>query len=72
MAETETKHERKPIFVKCKKCGERWKVATIPMELGAFVRQTRGLAGCPNCGERKEVYMDLDAPVPSHHLPEGQ
>lgn len=50
-------YPRQAVYARCGKCNERWKVATIPMGLGAFVKQVRGAQGCPNCGERKDVFM---------------
>ncbi len=50
-------YPRQAVYARCGKCNERWKVATIPMELGAFAKQVRGMCGCPNCGERKKVFL---------------
>jgi DNA-directed RNA polymerase subunit M/transcription elongation factor TFIIS len=49
-------YPRKAMFVECRKCGERWKVATIPMECSAFSRAIKRRGDCPNCGEKKEVF----------------
>lgn len=50
-----TKDERQPIFVECRPCGERWKVATLPMSALAFAKAFTDVV-CPNCGESKELY----------------
>lgn len=48
--------QRKPMFVECRKCGERWKVATLPMGCDEFSKAIKRRADCPNCGEKKEVF----------------
>jgi len=50
-------YPKQALYARCGKCGEIWKIATIPMVVSAFVKQCRGHIGCPNCGERKEVFM---------------
>lgn len=44
---------RKPLFVECGKCGERWKIATLPLEVSQIPRTTQ----CPNCAESKRVFI---------------
>jgi hypothetical protein len=47
--------KRTPWFAECQMCGERWKVATLPMDLkdAGLLKHLR----CPNCGERKKLFM---------------
>lgn len=47
----------KSLFVECKACGERWKVATIPMDAGLLGKALKR-AACPNCaGDPKQLFM---------------
>lgn len=48
------KTERVPIFVECSKCGERWKVATIPCSLDILAELK---SRCPNCDERNDIFL---------------
>jgi carbon storage regulator len=48
--------ERKPLFAECKTCGERWKVATTPIDIREFSASMRR-ATCPNCGEKKQLFV---------------
>ncbi len=41
--------ERKPLFVECKACGERWKIATLPIGMREVVKATK--TACPNCAK---------------------
>jgi DNA-directed RNA polymerase subunit M/transcription elongation factor TFIIS len=43
------------VFVECESCGERWKVATLPMDARKFCNALK--TQCPGCGERKRLYM---------------
>lgn len=43
--------ERKPLFVECQNCGERWKWLTLPLAVTKMPRSAR----CPNCGEEERV-----------------
>jgi hypothetical protein len=51
MSNTSTKpvEVRRSIFAECFDCGERWKVATIPMEVPKLVKLLK--TRCPNCGQ---------------------
>lgn len=43
--------ERKPFWVKCRKCAHCWTAAYLPMEVDTFAKiATR--AACPMCGDR--------------------
>lgn len=44
--------ERQPLFVECRKCGERWKMATLPVSCDILVKLK---AYCPNCYEKKDI-----------------
>lgn len=46
----------KPLFIECIVCGERWKVATIPVPLGRLSKVLRSCM-CPTCGETKRIVM---------------
>lgn len=46
---------RHALFVECRKCGERWKVATLPMDVLEFTKVAKRRGQCPNCGEKREV-----------------
>jgi hypothetical protein len=48
--------EQQHIYVYCHKCGERIKVAVIPMECGKFAKLCK-TAKCPVCQDRKNIYM---------------
>lgn len=39
---------RRPLFAECTGCGERWKLATIPLDIKDLVKATNGVR-CPNC-----------------------
>jgi len=47
-------NNRKPIFVECKPCGERWKVATTPCSIDALAKLK---SRCPNCEETKQIFL---------------
>lgn len=49
------------VFVKCVKCGERWKIATLPLDVTAFCKMTRNVH-CPNCaaGGRNDIVMAME------------
>lgn len=47
--------KRKPIFAECRKCGERWKIATLPVAIDQLVKAARQT--CPNCAEKKAVVL---------------
>lgn len=47
---------RKAMFVECSKCGERWKVATLPIGTDEFAKALKRKGDCPNCSEKKEVF----------------
>jgi hypothetical protein len=46
--------ERVPIFVECRRCGERWKIATTPCSVDALAKIKHR---CPNCEERKDIFL---------------
>lgn len=46
--------DRKPMFVECLVCGERWKLVTVPIEARTFARALKS-AMCPHCAERKRL-----------------
>lgn len=51
--------ERKPFWVKCRKCAHCWTAAYLPMEVDTFAKiATR--AACPMCGDRKPVIAKQD------------
>ncbi len=45
---------RKPLFAECGECGERWKIATLPINIS--VTSLPRNPQCPNCAERKRLY----------------
>lgn len=45
--------ERKPLFVECMDCGERWKVATLPAEILKVARSLTRFC-CPFCGAKSD------------------
>jgi hypothetical protein len=45
-----------PVFVECMKCGERWKVARIPLALSTLCELTKRVM-CPNCFEKSKISM---------------
>lgn len=47
--------ERQPVFVECQKCGEVWKLLTLPIGAMEFSRRAKRAGQCPNCGEIKAV-----------------
>lgn len=48
--------EQKPWFCECCSCGERWKLATLPMNVDQM-KKFDGKVGCPNCGESGKLKM---------------
>lgn len=45
------------LFVECRVCGERWKVASLPVTLDTAWLKAMKHTRCPNCGERKEIHV---------------
>lgn len=42
-----------PVFVECQRCGERWKIATLPEEISKIARAAKHVF-CPNCGAKSD------------------
>jgi hypothetical protein len=48
--------ERRPWFCECGRCGERWKVCTLPADSFTVSRVLKN-ATCPNCHSQWQIYM---------------
>jgi len=63
--------DRKSLFAECGKCGEQWKIATLPVDLETMARLRTCF--CPNCGEREQVFVcSTDGPYAVTEPREGE
>lgn len=44
-------------FIECRKCNERWKFSRKPLVIDDEMTRKVEAACCPNCGERKELFL---------------
>lgn len=51
--------ERKPFWVKCRKCSHCWPAAYLPLVVDVFAKIAKS-AVCPMCGDKKPVVAKQD------------
>ncbi len=51
--------ERKPFWVKCRKCSHCWAAAYLPLTAETFAKIAKR-AACPMCGDSKPVVAKQD------------